>query len=281
MNLHFGKNRLVILVAAAMASSSAFAAAPVGDAHSYDLSISIDLLGLTSLEVGAQASASISSTTVTDSDSSTLPSVNLGDVLNLISVTSGTLTSEAEYQAGAMSAIASANVVEDLNISVETPLAGILNIGAGVVKTTAALSGFCPETLPKAPFGTDSLLDDFLFGTGFDAGNLHTGNDPVDGDGPGIGGLPPTEAQILDPEISILETAITDLPALPPPNTTIDLSNLGIAGVVLVLNEQSTLGDGVHSLWTGTNGIHLTANIASLITADIIISHSEAGLTCL
>ena len=66
----------------------------------------------------------------------------------------------------------------------------------------------------------------------------------------------------------------------PPPNTSIDLSALGIAGVTLVLNEQTRTGDGVHSLTLTTNGILLGLNVAGLVTGDVVVAHSEVGMAC-
>jgi hypothetical protein len=92
--------------------------------------------------------------------------------------------------------------------------------------------------------------------------------------------LPPGGTDLIDPVITILGIPVPALPTNPPPNTSIDLNALGIAGVTLVLNEQTRDGDGVHSLSLGTNAIHLGLNIAGLVTGDVVIAHSEVSMAC-
>ncbi|HEX7769141.1 MAG TPA: choice-of-anchor P family protein, partial [Dokdonella sp.] len=138
-----------------------------------------------------------------------------------------------------------------------------------------ALAGACPDTPPEV----NGLLDDFVFFTGFDPGNLGGGDDGG-GDGGGFGGLPPTGANLIDVQLSVLGTDVPALPLDPDPNTEIDLDVLGITGATLVLNEQTRSGDGVSSLAVGSNALHLTLGVAGLVNADVIVAHSAVSLDC-
>lgn len=273
MTLHLANVRKAALAAALLVGpAAAYAANPVGNAAAYDLSVHINLVGVTQLNVDAQTNAALVNVVASASDSETLPSFGISDPLALISLSTGVLTSEAEYVGGPMSAIAARSTVTDLDLSAGTALVDVLGLAAGVVTSTSSMSGWCPVAVP-AP---KSLLGDFVFGTGFDVGNLNGGG----GDGGGLGGLPPGGTDLIDPVVSILGIPVPGLPLNPPPNTTIDLSQLGIVGATLILNEQTRDGDGVHSLTLGSNGVHLTLNVAGLVTGDVIIAHTEVGMAC-
>jgi len=272
MMLHLNKQRLVVLLAASLGTQVAMAAAPVGNASAWDMDVHINLIGVAQLDVGAQTSAALTNVVANASDLQTLPSAAFASPLNLITLSTGVLASEAEYRGGGVSAIAAHSSVDDLDLAAGT---GVLSIAAGTVSSTTVLAGSCPEAVP----GVNSLLGDFLFFSTFDAGNLGQGGDGG-GDGGGIGGLPPGGSGLIDPVITILSTNVPGLPLNPPPNTTIDLPGLGIIGATLILNEQTTSGDGVHSLSKGTNAIHLTLNVAALVTAEVIIAHSDVSLAC-
>jgi len=152
-----------------------------------------------------------------------------------------------------------------------------LSLNAGNVTSTSSLAGACPDPVQA----TSSLLDDFVFFSTFDSGNLFPGGGGGGGgDGGGLGGLPPSGGTLVDPVVSILGIPVPGLPANPAPNTNVDLAALGIVGATLILNEQTSTGDGVHSLANATNAIHLTLNVAQLVTADVIIAHSEVSLAC-
>lgn len=282
MNLH-PKTRPVAFALAALLAPAAHAAAPVGSANAWDLSVGISLIGLAQLNVGAQTSAHLSAVVATADDSQQLPSVLLSSApLSLITVSTGLLDSTTEYVgSGGMSAIVARSSVNDLALAAGLIAApgSILAITADNVSSQTALAGTCPDAVPKAP-STQGLLDDFVFYNGFDAGNLiGGGGDGGGGGGGGIGGLPPTGGTLVDPAISIIGTNVP-LPLNAAPNTAVDLNVLGIAGATLILNEQTRSGDGVHSLSTTNNALHLTLNVANLVTADVVIAHSEASLAC-
>jgi hypothetical protein len=272
MTVHLNKNRLVVVLAATLSMNMAMAANPVGNAAAWDMDVHIDLIGLAQLDVGAQTSVALTNVLASASDSQTLPSTAFASPLNLITLSTGALASDVEYVGSNMSAIAARSSVDDLDLAIG---AGVLSMGVGSVTSTSSLAGTCPEPVQQSK----SLLDDFMFYSSFDAGNLGPGGGGG-GNGGGFGGLPPSGTGLIDPQITILGTAVPGLPLNPAPNTTIDLGGLGIVGATLILNEQTISGDGVHSLATATNAIHLTIDVAQLVTADVIIAHSDVSLAC-
>lgn len=283
MNIHLATRPLAFALATLLAPAVQ-AAAPVGNATAWDLSVDIDLIGLAQLNVGAQTSAHLVAVVDTADDSQQLPSSSFGSSpLNLITLSTGLLESSTEYVghgSQGMSAIAARSSVNDLALAaglVGNP-DGILGISASTISSQTALAGSCPNAAPKGP-SLQGMLDDFMFYSSFDAGNLIGGGGDGGGGG-GIGGLPPTGGTLVDPAISILDTNVPGLPLNPAPNTPIDLDVLGIVGATLILNEQTRSGDGVHSLSTASNALHLTLDVANLVTAEVIIAHSEASLAC-
>lgn len=276
MTVHLNKNRLVVLLAATFSANAAMAASPVGNASAWDLAVNVNLIGLAQLNVGAQTSATLTNVLASATDSQTLPSAAFASPLNLITLSTGVLASDAEYVGGNQSAIAARSSVDDLALGAGAG-GSVLSLNAGVVTSTSSLAGTCPDHPLHAK--ADPMLGDFLFFSTFDAGNLVPGGGGG-GDGGGIGGLPPGGGTLVDPVITILGTAVPGLPLNPPPNTNVDLGALGIVGATLILNEQTTTGDGVHSLARATNAIHLTLDVAQLVTADVIIAHSDVSLAC-
>ena len=280
MNVIRTSNSRVVALAAALAAACtghASAATPVGNAEAYDLSIHINILGITQFDRVAPTSASIVDATESISDSQSLASIIDADPLNLITLSTGTVTSEAQYVVGTQSAIAARATVEDLELqALGLAQLDILSLTGGTISSQVALAGACPEP----PAQMTDLLDDFVFFSGFDQGNLGGGGDDGEGNGGDFGGLPPTGAELIDVQLSVLGIDVPALPLDPEPNTAIDLDVLGIAGATLVLNEQTRSGDGVHSLAVGSNALHLALNVAGLVTADVIVAHSAVSLEC-
>jgi hypothetical protein len=254
---------IALLICAAPATN---AYAQTASASAEDLSVHISLLGVTTLDVTPQAPSQITDVSVASSDENSLPGVNVGGAL--VSLSTGLLSSSAEYAPGGVSASGATVTVTNLDLSAVSLLgAALISVSADAITSSSIVSGYCLP-IPIQPKG---LLDDFVFASDFDPGNLRTeppGGGP--GDGVTLGGL----------GISILGIAIPDLPLNPPPNTGIDLSALGIAGATLVLNEQTFGGDGVTSASKSSNALHLTLDVAGLITADVIVAHSDASLDC-
>ena len=81
-------------------------------------------------------------------------------------------------------------------------------------------------------------------------------------------------------EITILGTALPDLPSNPPPNTSVDLSALGLVGATLVLNEQNSSGDGIQSLTMSMNALRISLDAAGLLTADVTVGHTDTAVSC-
>jgi hypothetical protein len=208
--------------------------------------------------------------TVATDISNSLPQLDLGDTL--LHLTTGLLTSNAQYVTGNTAAAGGTTTVAGLDLSAVSILNNpLLAISADAVTSSSIVSGYC---LPakSASNGTDGLLDDFVFGSDFDPGNLRSGapgGDPLD-NGATLAGL----------TISILGINVPNLPLNPAPNTGIDLSALGIVGATLILNEQTVGGDGVTSISKTSNAVHLALDVAGLVTADVVIGQSEASLDC-
>lgn len=279
MTVYTSNSRNVALAAilATACMGHASAAVPVGNADAYDLSIHVDILGVTQFDLVAPTSATIVDATESISDSQSLASIDEADVLNLITLSTGTVASEVQYVAGTQSAIAARASVEDLDLQVlGLAQLDILSLLGGTISSQTALAGACPEP----PAQINDLLDDFVFFSGFDTGNLGGGGDDGEGNDGGFGGLPPTGAELIDVQLSVLGIDVPALPLDPDPNTAIDLDVLGIAGATLVLNEQTRSGDGVSSLAVGSNALHLTLDVAGLVTADVIVAHSAVSLEC-
>lgn len=265
------------LLAALAAASPAFAAGPVGNASGYDLSVHVDLL-VTQLNIEAQAPAQIVDASESIDDTNQLNGIDVHDPLSLIKLRTGLLKSDAAYAGGDFAAVAGQASVTGLNLSAVSVIAApVLAVTADVVSSRSVLAGSCPP--PARPLGTNGLLDDFVFFNGFDEGNLMPISDNGGGNGGGPGGLPGSGATLGNLGIKILGIEVP-VPLNPAPNTGIDLSPLGIVGATLILNEQTMSGDGVHSLAMTSNAVHLTLNVVNLVTADVIIAHSEASLTC-
>lgn len=279
MSTTYGKWCVLGLAAAVCAAvAPAAAAGPTGNASAYDLSVHINLLGVSQLNVDPQAPAQITNATASTSDSHQLPSLNTQDPLGLLKLQTGLLKSDAEYAGGNFAVVGAQGTVNSLNLSAVTLLAApVLAVTADNIVSRSVLAGACPPT-PTVDGTTPLLGNDFIFFNGFDEGNL-SAVDPYGGGDTGSGGLPGSGAKLGNLTLSLLGTNVP-IPLNPPPNTAVDLAGLGIAGATLILNEQTMSGDGVHSLGMTSNAVHLSLNVASLVTAEVILAHSQASLSC-
>lgn len=247
-------------------------AAPVqaetGTANASDVAVHIDVLGIASLDVDPQAPTGFTGVNVATNVNASFPGLDVSNVA--VSLTSSTINSMAEFLPGAGTTIAaSTNTVENLNLSAVGLLGtSLLTISADAVDTQSEVTGWCP---PPVRGPQVNIVDDITFDNGFDNGNLT----------PGIPGATPTEGVTLDNlGISILGIQVPALPTNPAPNTTIDLAPLGIVGATLVLNEQAIAGDGINWSSMSSNAVHLTLDVAGLITADVTVGHSDSMLDC-
>ena len=87
---------------------------------------------------------------------------------------------------------------------------------------------------------------------------------------------------LTNPVLSILGVNIA-LSSNPAPNTTVDLTAAGLAGVTLILNERILGGDGITTATITTNAIHLRFTATPLgggatINGDVIVAQSMATL---
>lgn len=258
---------LVLLAGPAMASM------PSGDAAAWDLSVKLNLIGLSALDVDAQSQASIAGATTSTSDQDEATSLSLSDALGLIELDTGLLKSEVAYAAGGKAISAARAEVNDLDLSVATALGSVLSLRGGPIVSQSVVAGSCPP--PQA--GLAGLLDDYVFEDGFDLG---TGLAPVEGGiGDEPGASPGSGIDLGDLVVGLIGTDVP-LPLDIPPNTEIDLPALGIAGVRLILNERVISGDGIQHLGMLTNALRLELNVLNLISGQVILAHSEASLSC-
>jgi len=261
--------RLSMLAAAAlMAFSAVQANAETGSAHARDMSVHISLLGIANLDIDPQITSGFDNTFDAAQDQDSTPSLDIGTPL--LHLSSGLITTEAEYAPGVSIAAAGSRVnIENLELSAVGLLGeSLLSVTADTIRAQSLVAGYC---LPAQQ--TRSLVDDITFFNGFDEGNLHPG-------GIGGGGDPGDDVTLTGLGISILGIPVPDLPLNPPPNTVVDLAQLGIADVTLILNERTIGGDGVTNASLSTNAIHLTLNVAGVITGDVVFAHSDSTLAC-
>jgi hypothetical protein len=258
--------RVAIAGVLGLAMPSAFA--ETGSAAAEDVSVHIDLLGIAQLDVDAQAPVQIDNASAATHEENSAAGVDTGN--SFLHLTTGALATEAEYAPGvAISAAGARASVVDFDLSAVSLVGdSLLSITADLIQSRSAVMGYC---LPSRGQNRD-MFDDIGFFNGFDEGNLNAG---------GPGGHPSPEDVVLDgAEITILGIPVPDLPLNPPPNTNVDLGGLGIVGATLILNEQTLEGDGVNNATLTSNAVHVTLNVAGLITADVVIAHSSAKLDC-
>ncbi len=267
-----------ILPLIALCSSLAYAGpaqAQVGDAAASDVSIHIDLFGVTTLDVDPQAPSTVSAATTATIDSHSSLGLDLGGTL--LHVSTGLLTTTAQYAPGSIAAAGGQAQVAGLDLTaLGLGKISLLSVSADVIQSRAAVHGYCLPTAPR-PDGTAGLFDDYIFAYGFDSGNLNPG-DP--GSNPGDSENNGDDTTLAGLHLSILGIDVPDLPLNPAPNTTVDLSALGVLGASLVLNEQTVSGDGITTIAKSSNALHLTLAMAGLITADVVVAHSEGALDC-
>ncbi len=259
--------RLSALMAAILTGFAALPAqAETGSANAGDVAVHINVLGVAQLDVDPQAPSGFNGATSSTFQQNSLPSVNEGNAI--VNLSTGNVASWAEYDPGVSISAAGSNVtVENLALSAVGLLGtGLLSINATLISSGSVVMGYC---LP-AGRQTRELLDDTMFFNSFDSGNLTPG---------GPGPTPPT-VTLGGVDISILGIPVPGIPLNPSPNTSIDLSALGIAGATLILNEQAITGDGINMSTLSSNALHLTLNAAGVITADVVLGHSDSTLDC-
>ncbi len=260
----------LLATAFALSVGASASMAEVGNGDAWDLRISLKVLGIDALNVTPVSQAAFSNMATPWAQWDQKPGIDVGSAA-VARVTTGLLTSEAEYRPGpSFSAVAAEGQVAALDLQAVGLLgASLLSLKADVIRSKSIVAGYC--LVPSRAGG--GLLDDVMFGNGFDSGNLGTGGDGSPGTGPD------DSAELANVELKILGIRVP-IPLNPPPNTGIDLSQLGIAGVTLILNEQTLGGDGVTARTKTSNGLRLTLNILGTITGEVIVAHASAGIDC-
>lgn len=241
--------------------------AATAGASAWDLDVQLNVIGLSALNVDPVTHVQFDDEQLPYADSDTELSLDAGNAL--LGISTGVLRSEVAWAPDDPLMVGAQASVADLTLTA----LGLLGIDLVRLKVDAAqsrvlLSGQCP------PPGADltsipGLVDDRVFANGFDARRLQ----PVEGN--------PTDPDIQLPglEIRLIGVPIT-IPLDFPPNTVIDLNALGLSGITLILNEVNTSGDGVNQFWMERNALRLSLNVLSLITGEVTLAHSEAGIDC-
>ena len=263
------RGRLTALVAALSLGFAAGAHAEAGSANAKDISVHINLLGIAQLDVDPQAPAGFQNAVDATYQQNLVPSFDSGGTL--LHLSTGTLTSEAQYVPGVSFSVAGADVeVQNVDLSAVDVLGHpLIALTADAIRSRSMVSGYCLQGArqQRTPF------DDIMFFSGFDAGNLIPGGDgnpPSTGDDTSLNGV----------GLTIMGTPVPNIPAVPPPNTSVDLGQLGIVGATLILNERTITGDGVSSLSLSRNAMHLALDVAGLVTADVVFAHADSALDC-
>lgn len=264
-----GKSNLVVAClscAMSLALAAPARADTVADAAAFDLSIQINILGLGAIDVQPLAPVEIVAATAPVLDTDSVANVDLGNTA--ISVDADAIANAAEY-APVVGAAGAQSEVIGLDVSALS-LVGppLLSITADEIRSRAVVSGRCAPTVVA---GAGGLFDDYVFVDGFDGGGLTPGL-PGGGDDDDQIGLTNLVVSILGINVPI--------PLNPPPNTAIDLGALGILGATLVLNEQTTGGDGVTSVTKQVTALRLTIGIAGVASANVVVARSQSALSC-
>lgn len=261
--------RFTALVAALSLVFAAGVHAETGSANAKDISVHINLLGVAQLDVDPQAPSGFEAAVDATYEQNSVPSFDSGGTL--LHLSTGALMSEAQYVPGVSFSVAGADVsVANVDLSAVDVLGNpLIALTADLIRSQSLVAGYC---LPGAR-QQRTAFDDIMFFSGFDAGNLTPGGDgnpPSTGDDTSLNGV----------GLTIFGTPVPNIPAVPPPNTTVDLGQLGIVGATLILNERTITGDGVTSLTVARNAIHLALDVAGLVTADVVFAHSDSTLDC-
>ena len=270
---------LVAILAAASAT-----AAPMAGGSAYDLSVNVSILtAIPALVVPSQAQVNFSPQAAAFSDSQTAGPLNLGNVpvSPQITLQTGLTSADTAWFPPATPSgfliVGSEASVTNVNLSAASPpTTHYLDLTASLVRSSAVVSGYCPPVaIAKAARMAETVNNiaaDAVFGNDFDLGNLRGGTGA--GGGVNSNGDDSSNAGV---SVSVNGNAFAGVAVNPPPNTQTCLpANVAC----LTLNEQTVTGDGVSALSVSRNGLHLTANIPGVVTADVILAHSSASVAC-
>lgn len=241
--------------------------AATASGNAWDLDVRINVIGLSTLNVQPVTQVQFDDETLPYADSATQPSLDVGN--NVLGLSTGVLQSEVAWAPGEPMMVGAQSSVADVKLTALGLLGGsLITLNTDLALSRVLLSGQCPP--PGAGVTSiPGLVDDRIFANGFDTPALQ----PVEGDSedPDLQ-LPGLELELIGIPINI--------PLTFPPNTVIDLSQLGLAGITLIINEVNIQGDGVNHLWMERNALRLSLNVLGLIRGDVTLAHAEAGIDC-
>lgn len=262
-----GLSLAVILGLALTAAPVAQAAPPTASASAWDMQVNVSVVGSPALNLGHQNDTSFSNQTTATSSSDTALSFDSDGVLPsaLLDLTTGEINTSVQWSPGNNFHVVGARAgIADLDLGVVSLLGDpLLSVAAQQIVATAIIAGSCPPSPPPAPLGLVGVgpaVNNFIFRNGFDPASLQ----------------PSSDVSVPGLAIAAMGDPLLNIPVDPEPNT-----SLGIPGVLtLVLNERTVGGDGVTSRSVATNALHLNLSVLGLVTAEVILSHAEAAITC-
>jgi hypothetical protein len=289
MSAHTFSNRssmprgtVLFLCLMSMFAAAPISAAPKASGGAYDLTVNVSILSaIPALVVPSQANVNFSLQQGAFNDSQTAGPLNLGNtaIAPLITLQTGLLNANTAWYPPSTPTgfliVGSEASVADVDLGAVNPSStSLLDVTANLVRSTAVISGYCPPAaVAKAAYMTQTIGDiaaDVVYGNGFDPGNLKSGS----GGGVNAGGEDSTNSGVA---VSVNGNAFANLPTNPAPNTKTCLVGNTIC---LTLNEQTITGDGVSTMSVNRNGLHLVASVPGVVTADVVLAHSEASVAC-
>lgn len=242
---------------ALLSAAPAGAAVLTGTASGTGLEVDVVALGLLGLQVGPAATAQVSSPTA-DSQSGSVLSVNESVLLASVAAENG--------------------AVNALNASASSDVTGLANTGLST--GSSSVNNLAVTVVPEVLFVTPSLLSI----TSSTIGSTSTSSGEY-------GALVSTGTSVLEGlAISVAGISVT-IPLNPEPNTVLVLAGLGIdsgivAGLSIILNEQTVTGNGIGGTQITTNALHITLDALQLglvsgVDGDIIVGSSSSSLTAI
>jgi len=248
----------LVVISLAMGTSAAIAA-PTASGGAYDFDVHVSVAAVSVLDVTRPEEVGFTDLSTAYSESKGIIDFNVATALASLSADSTSV--ETQWIPGeSFLAVGSRATVTNVALGVVNVLSSsLLGVQANQIQSTSIITGTCPAAAIPAP-SVVSLVDGYIFRNGFEAQNL----------------FPSGDSNLPGLAISIQGSAVTGLNTLPPANTVVDIGALG----TLVLNEQTITGDGIAGLSLASNALDLQLDIAGIITASVIIAHSEVSVSC-
>lgn len=248
--------------------ATVLAAAPTASGRSYDFGVQISVASIQILNVGPQDQVQFTNLATAYEDDQNSVSFDSGSG-TLARLQTGALDAATQWLPGSgFLAVGSMASASDVNLGVVNALStSLLSLQAPLIQSTAIITGTCPTAAAMRTTNAVHIVDDYVFNNGFEVPNLKVSSTAI------VQGAEPGDSISL----SITGNDVANIPSDPAVNTTVAT---GVAGVTLILNEQTVTGDGVSGIGVASNAFHLSLNIAGIITAEVVISHAEASIVC-